>query len=520
MDSNRVIMKLPMKGLDIFKKYVPINPKTGRTDIFSEVCFQEWLQTRKKPPKHPETSFRKAIVAHLRAKDGRKPFSEEEEEIILTEMRKNEPWPCFKQSGTKAKQNIGTKISLQPGYHEELRQRRKRPFISTTPTSVNLVSPQSDGPKRLRASTNQFPNLLPQPPVSLSSLISQFSLLQSRPFVRNETSYTSILSTFEDVSIEELQSVCSIRSSIIQTFSKFVSTPAPQITFPDLCGDVKILRLLRSHSFDFNSAISGFEQMMKWREKYNMNQVREKVLLDNPSIRDLKKNFVIGDQGGCYPIFSLLPEGKVLDIWMIREQTEKDKKEVFKALGDHLTLLEYKNIFFDRLSRLKRLVIKNHVVVDLTRVNDTNSWESIQEFDSTGFGKNIRESKIKLPETVSEAQSSNYNWLETMKTFSWYLKEILTAYQSHYPNLAEKMYIVGSGYIFNIIAVNFISITVEKLTGNNFHLNIFSTLEELRNSILNEEHKHLLPICYGGTCEDIHGTEISRIKLSTLSRKV
>eukprot|EP00924_Labyrinthula_sp_SR-Ha-C_P002149 snap_masked-scaffold_19-processed-gene-1.47-mRNA-1 protein AED:1.00 eAED:1.00 QI:0/0/0/0/1/1/3/0/123 len=76
----------------------------------------------------------------IRARDGRLPFTEEEEKIVLEELRKQEPWPCFEKR-SKRSTGIGSRISSKPGYHEAKRlknmdikkvKRENEPELSTS----------------------------------------------------------------------------------------------------------------------------------------------------------------------------------------------------------------------------------------------------------------------------------------------------------------------------------------------------------------------------------------------------
>eukprot|EP00924_Labyrinthula_sp_SR-Ha-C_P012766 maker-scaffold_78-snap-gene-0.6-mRNA-1 protein AED:0.05 eAED:0.05 QI:248/1/1/1/1/1/3/466/337 len=76
-------------SLEVFNLFVE-RDDTGnllKENIFSELCFQKWLKTRIKPPQHPVGAFKRTIYAHLRAADGRSPFSKDVEESLLCKLR-------------------------------------------------------------------------------------------------------------------------------------------------------------------------------------------------------------------------------------------------------------------------------------------------------------------------------------------------------------------------------------------------------------------------------------------------
>mmetsp|Transcript_10085 Transcript_10085/g.11605 ORF Transcript_10085/g.11605 Transcript_10085/m.11605 type:complete len:407 (+) Transcript_10085:194-1414(+) len=84
--------------------------------ILSPACFNAWVDSRKKKPKKPEEAFRRALTAHCRGVDGRRPFEEKVEKNLLKELRKKKPWACFSQSGSRC--NIGIQGFPALGYHE------------------------------------------------------------------------------------------------------------------------------------------------------------------------------------------------------------------------------------------------------------------------------------------------------------------------------------------------------------------------------------------------------------------
>eukprot|EP00924_Labyrinthula_sp_SR-Ha-C_P009809 snap_masked-scaffold_86-processed-gene-0.3-mRNA-1 protein AED:1.00 eAED:1.00 QI:0/-1/0/0/-1/1/1/0/202 len=109
---------------EVFCKYATRFDSYFQSEILGENCYKDWVSTRKKKPKQPELSFRKALIAHAGGKDGRKPFPEKIEKIILEQIRTPQIWPCFKNSADKKVLNIGCKRFRGSGYHET-RERKK-----------------------------------------------------------------------------------------------------------------------------------------------------------------------------------------------------------------------------------------------------------------------------------------------------------------------------------------------------------------------------------------------------------
>eukprot|EP00924_Labyrinthula_sp_SR-Ha-C_P014739 snap_masked-scaffold_152-processed-gene-0.0-mRNA-1 protein AED:1.00 eAED:1.00 QI:0/-1/0/0/-1/1/1/0/210 len=124
---------------EIFCQFARTINSDFRCEILSENCFKAWVNTRKRFPKQPELSFRKALIAHLGGKDGRKPFPPELEEVILQEVRTPQIWPCFKNSVDKKILNIGCKKFRGSGYHE-LQNVQKKEVVEDDYSSVDCNS--------------------------------------------------------------------------------------------------------------------------------------------------------------------------------------------------------------------------------------------------------------------------------------------------------------------------------------------------------------------------------------------
>mmetsp|Transcript_12651 Transcript_12651/g.16438 ORF Transcript_12651/g.16438 Transcript_12651/m.16438 type:complete len:252 (+) Transcript_12651:95-850(+) len=82
------------KVFKLFTKYDKEN-SCDASGIVSKECFQKWKESRKKAPKNAQEAFRRALTAHIRGVDGRRPFPEEVEASLLAEVRKKKVWNCF-----------------------------------------------------------------------------------------------------------------------------------------------------------------------------------------------------------------------------------------------------------------------------------------------------------------------------------------------------------------------------------------------------------------------------------------
>ena len=100
-------------SLAVFDNYIRVNDDgTMNVDgLLSKECFTSWLGTRLGEPKHKEEAFRKAITAHCRGVDGRKPFPRSIEMALLIILRQKKVWPCFQGSkcrtGSRGFQALG-----------------------------------------------------------------------------------------------------------------------------------------------------------------------------------------------------------------------------------------------------------------------------------------------------------------------------------------------------------------------------------------------------------------------------
>eukprot|EP00511_Aplanochytrium_stocchinoi_P006322 CAMPEP_0204840626 /NCGR_PEP_ID=MMETSP1346-20131115/38320_1 /ASSEMBLY_ACC=CAM_ASM_000771 /TAXON_ID=215587 /ORGANISM="Aplanochytrium stocchinoi, Strain GSBS06" /LENGTH=408 /DNA_ID=CAMNT_0051978143 /DNA_START=123 /DNA_END=1350 /DNA_ORIENTATION=- len=113
----------------VFLKFVKPLDKGGVdcTGMLSKDCYDLWLKTRIKKPSKPAESFRRALTAHCRGVDGRRPFPKDVEAGLLAELRKSQIWACFEQTGI----NIGLRGYKAVGHWEK---KRKEDDIDTDET--------------------------------------------------------------------------------------------------------------------------------------------------------------------------------------------------------------------------------------------------------------------------------------------------------------------------------------------------------------------------------------------------
>eukprot|EP00924_Labyrinthula_sp_SR-Ha-C_P005194 maker-scaffold_1-snap-gene-24.12-mRNA-1 protein AED:0.00 eAED:0.00 QI:142/1/1/1/1/1/2/447/391 len=112
--------------------FVPIPGGDNETEerILTKDCYLRWLSTRKAKLLHPEGSFRRTVLAHLRGADGRKPFPEVVEISLLKKLRERDssdrllnPWTvCFEDHPAALEQGCRKRFTAL-GYHEGKRKK-------------------------------------------------------------------------------------------------------------------------------------------------------------------------------------------------------------------------------------------------------------------------------------------------------------------------------------------------------------------------------------------------------------
>ena len=104
-------------------------------DIISSACFRLWVATRNKSVLHPEESFRRTLIAHVRGVYGRKPFHVDVERSLLKLLREQvrdghlfNPWErVFPGNALR----IGRRGFNKLGYHEAKAQQQSQKLVTT-----------------------------------------------------------------------------------------------------------------------------------------------------------------------------------------------------------------------------------------------------------------------------------------------------------------------------------------------------------------------------------------------------
>uniref|UniRef100_A0A7S3PFN1 Uncharacterized protein n=1 Tax=Aplanochytrium stocchinoi TaxID=215587 RepID=A0A7S3PFN1_9STRA len=116
--GNLCLRTSKASAFETFIKFV-VYDKNGNcistSRIFGRECYESWLAARSRAPKAPEESFRRALISHLTASEGRKPFPPDVEKLLLRDIRRKETWKCFENFEHI---NIGSHGFKKLGYHE------------------------------------------------------------------------------------------------------------------------------------------------------------------------------------------------------------------------------------------------------------------------------------------------------------------------------------------------------------------------------------------------------------------
>ena len=86
-------------SLKVFRRHLALSSGAEVVgDVTSLACYEDWLSTRARPPNEPEKTFQRILTCTVSGTDGRTPFTPEEEEKILKQIRLKRVWPAFADS--------------------------------------------------------------------------------------------------------------------------------------------------------------------------------------------------------------------------------------------------------------------------------------------------------------------------------------------------------------------------------------------------------------------------------------
>eukprot|EP00924_Labyrinthula_sp_SR-Ha-C_P008616 snap_masked-scaffold_37-processed-gene-1.10-mRNA-1 protein AED:1.00 eAED:1.00 QI:0/-1/0/0/-1/1/1/0/230 len=201
MDLNYGVAIETMKEMSsykVFQQFVRRSPSgCDASQILSPKCYQVWLYTRRRTPKKPMEAFRRALTAHVRGVDGRRPFSPEVEQSLLKELRQKKRWACFEGEDENTC-SIGVQGFPSKGFHERSQVGVRKGVETETFLSHFPISNSFGG---LENRTFQQ-NILSQPQfrlldLDLSSQIE--AALQKQVDIQNGLQMLQLLQTFSNL---------------------------------------------------------------------------------------------------------------------------------------------------------------------------------------------------------------------------------------------------------------------------------------------------------------------------------
>eukprot|EP00924_Labyrinthula_sp_SR-Ha-C_P001070 maker-scaffold_7-snap-gene-12.45-mRNA-1 protein AED:0.03 eAED:0.03 QI:117/1/1/1/1/1/4/96/342 len=135
-EVNQQVKTQRLTSFQVFMKFVS-RDDTGvlqEENVVSEECFLLWVKSRRGTVKHPQDSFRRAVIAHLRGADSRNPFPADVETSILNKLRSSTTGDgdvfkkCFRNAPKKRPKlykSWQTRYRKLIGFHEAGKSRAK-----------------------------------------------------------------------------------------------------------------------------------------------------------------------------------------------------------------------------------------------------------------------------------------------------------------------------------------------------------------------------------------------------------
>lgn len=171
--------KVEISSFKVFKLFTKYDKSKNcdASGIVSKACFQKWKESRKKAPKNPQEAFRRALTAHIRGVDGRRPFAPEVEENLLIEVRKKKVWDCFEGCEGCF---IGVQGFPSLGFHEAKKFPLKAALAKTNTNTKKKPSKVNNGKgsevlfSRKRMHEDSIWNIKPLPCITETDEITYF----------------------------------------------------------------------------------------------------------------------------------------------------------------------------------------------------------------------------------------------------------------------------------------------------------------------------------------------------------
>jgi len=142
------IRKTPT-SYEIFESFVTrgFGGDVDTSGILTQECFEKWLESRKQPPKNASRAFKDALKSIIKGSNRCRPFPEEIERDLLLKLRRDEEWPCFKNS---ERISLGARVwDSITGFHEERRRKQRRKLPQKRPQPAEAVEMELSPPQKL-----------------------------------------------------------------------------------------------------------------------------------------------------------------------------------------------------------------------------------------------------------------------------------------------------------------------------------------------------------------------------------
>ncbi|CEM03539.1 unnamed protein product [Vitrella brassicaformis CCMP3155] len=245
------------------------------------------------------------------------------------------------------------------------------------------------------------------------------------------------LASLADVTEEDIINVANMKHRLADVLSQL-----PE--FPELKGDIRLLRFLRGYMNNLDDAESAYRAHIEWREQNGVDEIRQDVAArigcpeEVPGYQEVVKylplNQALRDEKGEYL------RDKKGNLLAIDRYGEWDISSVLTNVPDsvfdkwHIYSMELRSVTLDRLSRAERRVVKVTLIQDMAGL-------SIRQISRQALKlaqKTMGTARDNYPEGVAKILIINTPWM-----FSTFWKGISRWMR---PRTLEKVAILGSEF--------------------------------------------------------------------------
>eukprot|EP00924_Labyrinthula_sp_SR-Ha-C_P009173 maker-scaffold_2-snap-gene-15.42-mRNA-1 protein AED:0.00 eAED:0.00 QI:89/1/1/1/1/1/5/128/626 len=406
----------------IFLKFASPKQLGSPSRVLSKESFRCWLETRRSAPKEPERSFKKALIAHLRARDGRKPFTKIVEKIILEEVRKKQLWPCFEGCSRVVK--VGLQRFRHKGYNEMLEEPEE--------------APSADKRRSKRTASKKSPSPSKRP--------------------RTVSKWKISLDEFAGVSLVEIDEVSQMKHSLLEAQNKYKQALRDNFNAKErlqdhLFSDLVLLRFLRHNEGNQHRAAEAYEKFLEWRITYQVYATRNKLIEKNPTWSELWSLFTAFHPAGQQFLCQNRPNS-LLEFWTLMcNRSDPEYRKAF--VKDQIMQCEYRSLLLDSISVAEKRVMTSAIVYDLSELSSFLDWDSFNAFDSFGFSKVEPDNRISGKIAPYDAIPTGLNYIKHAK--SWVKEYSFSAgvLSTSYGGYFNSFTILGEGDFYSMFGAGF-----------------------------------------------------------------